>query len=316
MSGAEGAPPNTQEPGPIAMVTVTVATKNREDTIGDAIESLLKLDFPKDRYEVIVVDDGSTDKTPEIAKSFVSDTAPLVRYIRQDYAGLSVARNRGITEGRGDLFCFMDDDAVAEPDWLTGMVDTADRHPDVECFGGRIVLRLEGHAPKTCEQESLGATLDLGPNEQIVDRIKGANMGMRRSAFERNGMFNPALVWRGDEDDWVGRLQAIGGKVMYVPTGLVWHRRTKSDLRLLNLLRTRFGWGVGQVQLRRESGMPLKPRSELRQLRRGLRHFYRDRCTGGLLVAAIKVGALWGNYSGEIRKQRQSAPKLEATDQP
>jgi GT2 family glycosyltransferase len=313
MSGTEQDPEPTPT-GAVRMVTVTVATKNREDTIGDALESLTKLDFPADRYEVIVVDDGSTDATPEIAQRFVSTTAPVVRYIRQDYAGLSVARNRGITEGRGDLFCFMDDDAVAEPTWLEGMVDAADRHPDVDCFGGRIVLRLEGRAPKTCEQESLGASLDLGADEQPVERIKGANMGMRRRAFERIGLFNPALVWRGDEDDWVGRLTAAGGKVLYVPGGLVWHRRTKSDLRLFNLLRTRFGWGVGQVQLRRESGMPIKPRSELRSLKKGLRHFIKDRCTGGLLFAAIKAGAVWGAYSGEFRKERQTAPTLDPSD--
>jgi hypothetical protein len=193
------------------------------------------------------------------------------------------------------------------------MVDAAYRHPDVECFGGRLLLRLEGPAPRTCEAESLGATLDLGEDEQTVARVKGSNMAIRRSAFERIGLFNPALVWRGDEDNWLHRLHDEGGRALYVPDGLVWHRRLPSDLKLWPLLKTRFGWGVGQVQFKRETGVPFRPRAELRALRAALAHAYRDRCTGGLLQAAIKVGALWGASFGELRKPKQAAPSLGAS---
>jgi glycosyltransferase involved in cell wall biosynthesis len=295
---------------PVRTVTVAVCTRDRQDTIAQCIESLIAQDFPKDAFEVMVVDDESTDRTPEIARALATDQPPVVRYIRQPYGGLSVGRNRAITEGSGDLICFIDDDAEATPGWLTAMVDAANRHPDVECFGGRLVLRLEGPGPKTCGKESLGATLDLGAEEQTITQIKGSNMAMRRSAFERIGLFNPALVWRGDEENWIHRLHEQGGRALYVPQGLVWHRRLPSDLRLWTLLRTRFGWGVGQVQFKRETGEPFQPRVELRALRNALTHTVRDRCTGGLLQAAVKVGALWAGYFGELRKPRQTAPTL------
>jgi GT2 family glycosyltransferase len=194
------------------------------------------------------------------------------------------------------------------------MVAAANRHPDVDCFGGRLFLRLEGRAPRTCGAESLGAHLDLGTEEQPIKRVKGANMAMRRSAFERIGLFNPALVWRGDEDNWLHRLHAesLNGEatVLYVPDAVVWHRRLPSDLRLWNLLKTRFGWGVGQIQYKRETGVAFRRRRELRGLRNALVHSVRDRCTGGLLEAAIRLGALWGRYFGELRKPKDSAPRL------
>lgn len=271
---------------------------------------MLEQDLPKEVFELIVVDDDSSDGTSELARRFVGEGPPAVRYVRQVYAGLSVARNRAITEGSGDLICFLDDDALATSTWLSGLMRAAQRHPDVECFGGRLLLRLEGRAPKTCEKESLGATLDLGDTEQEIERVKGSNMAVRRSAFERIGLFNPALVWRGDEDNWIHRLRAAGGRALYVPDALVWHRRLRSDLRLLKLLKTRFGWGVGQIQYKRETGVRFHPRSEAKELLQSLRHSIRDRCTGGLLHASIKAGALWGGYFGELRKPPQEAPSL------
>ncbi len=310
---ATGLAGTTIEP-PIRSVTVAVATRNREETLRECIASLVVQDFPKDSFEIIVVDDDSSDSTGDIARQFVSDGPPAVRYIRQPYGGLSVARNRAITEGSGDLICFLDDDAEATPSWLSALFDAADRHPDVDCFGGKLLLRLEGRAPKTCGEESLGATLDLGSEEHAITRVKGSNMAMRRSAFERIGLFNPALVWRGDEDNWMHRLHEAGGRALYVPEGLVWHRRLPSDLRLWSLLKTRFGWGVGQIQYKRETGESFRPRGEARQLLGSLKHAYRDRCTGGLLQASIKAGALWAGFFGELNKPRQVAPSLGSSN--
>lgn len=291
-------------------MTVAVATRDREETIAQCLASLVEQTLSKDAFEVIVVDDDSRDRTGEIARALVRDCHPVVRYIRQPYGGLSIARNRAISEGSGDLICFIDDDAEATPNWLEAMVEAADSHPEFECFGGRLLLRLEGRAPRTCGAESLGATLDLGDEPQTITRVKGSNMAMRRSAFERIGLFNPALVWRGDEDNWLHRLHGSGGRTMYVPDALVWHRRLPSDLRLRSLLKTRFGWGVGQIQYKRETGVPFRPRGEARQLLRALKHAYTERCAGGLMEASIKAGALWAGYSGELRKPKRPNPGL------
>jgi GT2 family glycosyltransferase len=257
-----------------------------------------------------VVDDNSTDATPAIVDGFVASHPHLCRYIALPYSGLSVGRNRAITDGRGDLMCFIDDDAVAERTWIREMVAAANRHPDVECFGGRLLLRLEGKPPRTCGVESLGAHLDLGDDEQPIEHMKGANMAIRRSAFQRIGLFNPALVWRGDEYNWIQRLHEADGRALYVPQALVWHRRLPSDLRLWNLLKTRFGWGIGEIQYRRETGIPFDRVYALKGLKWQLAHAYRARCIGGLLGAAVRLGELWGATFGELRKPQAAAPTL------
>lgn len=294
--------------------TVAICTRNRARTLPVCLTSVLAQDYPKQSYEVILVDDESTDTTQRIAQQFIRNSSPQLRYIRQPYGGLSVARNRAISEARSDLVCFLDDDAEASPGWVGALIQAAAEHSDVECFAGRLLLRLEGKAPRTCGAESLGAELDEGDEEReldgLVTRARGSNLAIRRAAFERIGLFNPALVWRGDEDNWQKRLVEQGGRVLYVPRALVWHRRLKSDLRRRTLLKTRFGWGVGQVQYKRESGVPWTFRKELKVLRKDLRHAYEERCFGGILEAAIRVGALWGAITGELRKPRSGVPRL------
>lgn len=299
-----------------AAITVAVCTRNRRETIDACLSSLLEQDHPRDDYEVVVVDDGSTDGTAQIARRRARDEGPRVRVLTQAHEGLSAARNRAVADSDGHLICFLDDDAVASPGWVAAMASAAQRHPGVDCFGGRLLLRLEGRPPRTCGRESLGAALDMGAEEQPVERVKGSNMAIRRSAFERIGLFNPALVWRGDEDNWMHRLIEQGGRALYVPGALVWHRRLASDLRLWKLLRTRFGWGIGQVQYKRETGEPFRWRAEGRALRAALAHAYHDRCAGGLLQASIKLGALWGAFAGELRKPPQDAPHLRPSGEP
>lgn len=299
-----------------AAITVAVCTRNRRETIDACLSSLLEQDHPRDDYEVVVVDDGSTDGTAQIARRRARDEGPRVRVLTQAHEGLSAARNRAVADSDGHLICFLDDDAIASPGWVAAMASAAQRHPGVDCFGGRLLLRLEGRPPRTCGRESLGAALDMGAEEQPVERVKGSNMAIRRSAFERIGPFNPALVWRGDEDNWTHRLHGAGGRAMYVPDALVWHRRLASDLRLRSLLRARFGWGVGQVQYKRETGIAFRPRPELRELRRELAHAVRDRCTGGLLQAAIKAGALWAAATGELRRTPTAAAPAPGPAQP
>jgi glucosyl-dolichyl phosphate glucuronosyltransferase len=268
------------------LVSVAICTRNRSHTLTATLESVIGQDFTGD-YEVLVIDDGSTDATGAVTRRFAERTArPPIRYIRQDHGGLSNARNRAVRESKGELICFIDDDAVAVPGWLRSMSEGAARHSEIDCFAGRIVLKLEGKAPRTCELESVAAELDEGPEEKEVERAKGANMALRRSGLRRVGLFNPALVWSGDEWDWQRRLNELGGSVMYVPEAMVWHRRLESDLGWSRLLRTKFWSGAGQVQYVREAGRTVRYRRNAWAVFDALRHTARERCPGGLMSAA------------------------------
>lgn len=294
----------------IRFATVAVCTRNRSDVLDECLITLQRQNFPRDRYEIVVIDDGSTDETPRIVDRLADGSSVPLRKVVQSYSGLSNARNRAINESRGDLICFLDDDAVASTGWLAAMVAGADRYPNAEAFAGRLLQRIEGKAPRMCGREKLAAELDEGTAERTTSIAKGANMAMRRSAFERIGLFKPGLVWRGDEEDWHARLFAEGGSMMYLPEALAWHRRTAVDLEPLRLLRTRFGWGVARVQSMRESGVAVDVRQELAKLRAHMKHAVRERCFGGIMHASMRVGTLWAMLRGEARKKRSVAPEL------
>jgi len=254
-------------------------------------------EYPPDGFEIIVVDDGSTDRTPAVVES-ISNRAntPQVRLLRQPARGLNSARNAGVREARGQLICFVDDDVDAPPGWLQAMIAGAMRHPEAACLGGPIRLRLEGPAPRLCGREPLGETeLDLGPSDKADVLVWGANMAVRRSAFDLVGLFSENLPIYGDEQEWEERLLDRGGRTVYVPDAWLWHRRTADDLRLLHMLKRRFVRGANSVPYRLARGEPT-PRvgGELYGAMRVLGHAVRRGCTWGLLASAAHLGTAWG----------------------
>ncbi len=272
--------------------SVVVRTRNRAATLEVTLRSLVAQDWPASDYEIVVVDDGSTDETPAVVASFADAEGPAVRYARQEHSGAGAARNRGAQTASGDLICYVDDDTQAEVSWLREVASGAARHPDAACFAGRLLLRLEGKPPSTCEREYLAANLDAGNEEQAIDRAIGANMAIRRSALDEVGLFNEALRWQWDETEWVDRLSARGGQIIYLPGAIVWHRRTQAELRRFRLLVDRFGWGRCFPVYARITGQLTPVWPEIRFLLVALLHGLRRRCFGGPLMVSYRLGVL------------------------
>jgi glycosyltransferase involved in cell wall biosynthesis len=281
-------------------MSIVVPTHNRASLLRDCVESLLTQDFPNDRYEVIVVDDGSVDETPEIvAASRAKISSPRLSYLRPDTRGSNVARNAGIQAAAGDPVVLVDDDIEAPPSWLKAIAEGCRRHPDAGCLGGPARLRLEGKAPRLCQRDSLGETdYELGGEERFVgatEAVAGANMVLRKYALMQVGVFNESLVGQqGDETEWLLRFLKLNGRMIYLPDAWVWHRRTASDLRLWNLLRKRFRRGTQDVGFARIVGRQISLGNELSQIPRFLAHAVRRRCAAGLLSATMRAGRAWG----------------------
>ena len=190
-------------------VTVVVPTSGRAGYLEVTLESL-RGQSTAIPHELLVVDDGSSDATGEVAGRFG------VRAIRHDERrGLNAARNTGLREARGDLIAFVDDDVFVPPGWLDAIVEGARRHPEADAFGGPIRARFEGHAPRGCGREDPPiTTLDLGAEDVEAEMVWGANFAVRRSAVERIGEFDDSFDrGHGDEEEWLLRLRAAGGRI-------------------------------------------------------------------------------------------------------
>jgi glycosyltransferase involved in cell wall biosynthesis len=267
------------------VVSVVVPTRGRAGYLEVTLASLLRQDLLAP-YEVIVVDDGSEDATPEVARR------AQVRLLRHPTPrGPNAARNTGLAAARADLLALVDDDVDAPQGWLRALVEGAARHPRADAFGGPIRARLEGPAPSSCGREGPPmTTLDLGPHDTETLLVWSANMLLRRRALALAGPFDPDLPTGGDEEEWLRRLHAAGGRVVYLAGAGLDHRRAGDDARLGALVRSAYARGRNlRAHDRRRGAAPSLVR-ELRVLAGCGWHLVRRRCPQGLVMGAHSAG--------------------------
>jgi glycosyltransferase involved in cell wall biosynthesis len=277
-------------------VSVVVPTWNRAALLSDCLASLRRQDYPQDRFEILVVDDGSTDSTSEVVRRLRLQPGPEIRYVHQAHGGLNVARNAGIAASRGDPICFVDDEADVPSGWLQALVGGALRHPEAGCLGGPIRVQFGATPPRICEMESWAdeGEMDFGPSEKTVAFVNGGNLSVRRWALARVGLFHRALSGPGDESEWQNRLAQAGIAIVYVPSAWLWHRRTASDLQWNRLLKRRFRRGIGYAAYARFMGEEVSIGKVLRPIPFYLFHAMRRLCFGALMEVAWKLGLVWG----------------------
>jgi GT2 family glycosyltransferase len=236
---------------------------------------------------LLVVDDGGSEATRMVAArhgaSYVAHPAPR---------GLNAARNTAIRETTSELLAFTDDDVDADAGWLAALLEAAAESPEHDVFGGPIRPRLERERPlRTCGRECASITfLDLGPEDRDAERVWGANMAIRRAAFERIGGFDPALDLYGDEEDWQERLLAAGGRIRYVAAAGLDHRRAAPDATLSALASAARERGRNSRRFDARRGEPPTVPSELRVFAGCLGHAAQRRCVNGLVMAAHSAG--------------------------
>lgn len=266
-------------------MSVVVPTRNRAAYLEVALRSL-RSQALRAPYEVIVVDDASTDATPEVARRAGVE---LVSHDRP--RGSNAARNTGIGVARGDLIALVDDDVAAPAGWLRALVDGAERYPVAAVFGGPIRALFEGPAPRSCGREAPPiTTLDLGSTDREVEAVWSANMAIRRSAWENAGPFPEAAATGGDEEEWLVALRRTGGRVVYLAEAGLEHRRVGDDARLRALTKSAYrrGRNLRAWDVRRGNAPTL--RHELRVLVGCGWHALMHACPQGLIAGAHSLG--------------------------
>jgi glycosyltransferase involved in cell wall biosynthesis len=267
-------------------VTVVVPTRGRAAYLEVTLDSLLR-QRTRTPHEILVVDDGATDATRDVA------TRAEVRCLSHDRPrSLNAARNTGIGESRSPLVAFVDDDVEAPPGWLDALVAGAERHAQAEAFGGPIRARFEGPAPRGCGREDPPiTTLDLGSADTEAETVWGANLAVRRSAVDRIGYFDERIVRpHGDEEEWLERLRAAGGRIVYLAEAGLDHRRAGPDARLAPLARAAYARGRGARASDARRGRAPGLWQELRVLVGCGWHTVRRACPQGVIMGAHSAG--------------------------
>jgi len=218
-------------------VSVVISTYNRCNLLPTALESVAAQQTGDVRYEVIVVDNNSTDHTRAVVESFIAGDdgqQPHIRYFFEPQQGLSYARNTGIANARGAIIAFTDDDVAVSPDWVAQIKRALDAHPEVDFVGGKVLPRWPQEPPAwlTREHWSPLAITDHGEQPFYINAAKqlclvGASLAIRRIVFDRFGAFNPNFqrVKEGlgstEDHEMQMRLWHDGRQGMYVPTIVV-----------------------------------------------------------------------------------------------
>jgi GT2 family glycosyltransferase len=237
------------EPARTPRVSVVVASYNGARTLRPCLESLERLNYPD--YEVILVDDGSTDDTAAIVKPRPdgSGVFPHLRVIRHEQnAGLSVARNTGIAAATGELVAFTDSDCRADEDWLRYLVSDLLRS-GFAGMGGPNLLPPDDSAVAAAVMASPGGPAHVMLNDREAEHIPGCNMIFHKSVLDALGGFDPLFNRAGDDVDLCWRLQQAGFKLGFSPSALVWHYRRSTVLAYLH---QQEGYGEAEALLVRK----------------------------------------------------------------
>lgn len=216
-------------PSPAPKVSVVVCAYNAEITMEECMESLRfdRVRYPN--YEVIVVDDGSTDRTRAIAERY-----PEYRLISHENRGLSVARNEGILAATGEIVAFTDSDCAVDPEWLTFLVHRLQAEASFGGVGGPNLPPPEDHWVPEVVARSPGGPTHVLLTDWEAEHIPGCNMAFWRSALLEVGLFDPSYRSAGDDVDICWRLQNAGYKIGFAAAALVWHRRRATVRAYLN----------------------------------------------------------------------------------
>jgi GT2 family glycosyltransferase len=221
-------------------ISVVVCSYNGARTIRDCFEGLLQLEYPN--FEVIVVNDGSTDTTAAITQEYG------FRLISTENRGLSNARNTGLQAAKGEIVAYIDDDAYPDPHWLTYLAATFLSTTHVGVGGPNLAPPGDG-AIAECVANAPGGPVHVLLTDCEAEHIPGCNMAFRTSALRAIGGFDAQFRTAGDDVDVCWRLQQRGWTLGFSPAAMVWHHRRNS---LRAYWKQQIGYGRAEALLEKK----------------------------------------------------------------
>lgn len=219
------------------MISVILCTYNRDRYLYNVLHSIAVGTLPPSEYEIVLVNNNSTDNTEGECRRFATDHPDVrLHYCVETQQGLSHARNCGIRESQGELLVYVDDDALVNPEYLQTYADFFARNPEAVAAGGPILPQYDG-----CEEpvwmshytrQLITGKLYLGDREREFPRGAfpgGGNAAYRKSVFDTIGLFNVELGRKGnsligaEEKDLFDKMTTRGMRFYYLPTAILYH---------------------------------------------------------------------------------------------
>jgi glycosyltransferase involved in cell wall biosynthesis len=207
---------------------VVVCTRNRSERLREALASLRAMRTPAElAWELVVIDNNSSDGTPALVSDFGRESPFPVRYAFEQRGGIAVARNRGAAEAQGDVIAYTDDDCIVDPDWGSRIAAAFASDPALVMLGGRVELHDPADAPLAIRTSR--EARELGNDVSNYGALIGANFAFRRGILERTGGFDPRFgagsghIRCAEDAELLYRILKLGGRVAYMPDILVYH---------------------------------------------------------------------------------------------
>jgi glycosyltransferase involved in cell wall biosynthesis len=229
-------------------VSLIVCTRNRASRLAACLHHITRLEPPAGGWELVVVDNASTDDTPRLIDELARAATFPVRHVREPRPGLGRARNAGIARAGGDIYAFTDDDCYVRPDFLWQVCRVFEQET-LGWAGGRIVLYDPTDDPATTKDQP-HAELIAPYTFVAVGTIHGANMAMRRQVITAIGAFDPALgagapLRSGEDLDLVSRASWAGWPGTYDPRPVVAHHHGRKPGKQVQALKSAYDHGIG-----------------------------------------------------------------------
>lgn len=240
----------------VPFVSVVVPARNARRTLADCLSSLLRIDYPVTRREILIIDNDSTDDTARIIREF-----PVI-HLAEARRGPSHARNRGILASHGDLIAFTDADCVVTSRWLRALVAEF-----TSASIGGVAGEILAYPPHTWAEYYMARRRPRWQRtalEAVRPYAVTANVAFRRRVFDEIGLFDPRLI-TGQDQDFSWRFLRAGLGLRYAPGAVVFHHHRAGPW---TFFRQQLGWAHGAALLRKYHGVPWGFGAELAEYRR------------------------------------------------
>lgn len=303
-------------------ISVIIPTRNRCDVLAKALEAVSNQTFSQEQFEVIVVDNGSTDNTQQVVESF-KNKIQNIQYVYDETPGLHVGRHQGFKHANSEILVYADDDSFGFPSWLDGIYDSF-QNKDVVLVGGKDLPKYESNPPfwilekwyQVCEYGHCMPELsliDFGENIKEIPSyfVYGCNFAIRKSIIEQAGGFHPdgmpfeLIQYRGDGETYISRyIEEHGLKTIYNPRASIYHLVPTSRMTIDYFKKRAFCQGVEMSYMDLRYGRSFETTSKHgKKLKRYLKFFLGEETLNR--ISQLEKSLSKSEYEFQIDKSRQ-----------